>query len=68
MCKKIYIWNPAACSCKNGKSVEGVIVNSVIACDGIIEKTKNYSNKSSPTEDFPINFNGKKVTFKTKGC
>ena len=40
MCKKDYIWNPATCSCENGKYVGGIINDSVIKCDKIIETTK----------------------------
>ena len=34
--KKDYIWNPATCSCKNGKYLASIIDNSVIMCDEII--------------------------------
>ena len=30
VCKKCYIWNPAMCSCENGKYVENIIDDSVI--------------------------------------
>ena len=52
--QKDYTWNPAACSCYNSKSVESIVVDSVITCDEIMEETKTAS----------INFNGKKVTCK----
>ena len=50
---KDYIWNPATCSCKNGKYLESIIDDSVIAFDETIEaeakpndeKTKNSFNK-----------------------
>ena len=42
---KDYICNPAACSCKNGKYVEGIIDDSVIVCDEIIEETKTVPTK-----------------------
>ena len=35
--RKNYIWNPATCSCKNGKYLASIIDNSVIKCDEIIE-------------------------------
>ena len=37
--EKKFIRNPATCSCKNGKYVESIIGDSVIACDEIIEET-----------------------------
>ena len=40
MCEKDYIWNPATCSCKNGKYLASIIDDSVITCDEIIEETK----------------------------
>ena len=52
--KKDYIWNPAICSCENGKYLASTIVDSVSTCDIIIEET------------FSINFNGKKVSRKTQ--
>ena len=48
MCKKIYIWNPATCSCKNGKYVRSVIKNLVITYDEIIDSTKIVSTKTVP--------------------
>ena len=42
ICEKDYIWNPARCSCKNGKYLGSIIDNSVIRCDEILdaEQTK----------------------------
>ena len=34
--KKIYIWNPSAYSCKNGKYLASIIDDSVITCDEVI--------------------------------
>ena len=31
--EKDYIWNPAVCSCKNGKYLASIIGNSVITCN-----------------------------------
>ena len=57
MCEKDYIWNPATCSCKNGKYLESIIIDdSVITCDEIIEETKSISTNS----------NEKKIICKTK--
>ena len=47
MWKKIIFrnaWNPATCSCKNGKYLASRIDNSVITSDEIIEE-KNSFNK-----------------------
>ena len=49
ICEKDYVWNPATCSCKNGKCLASFIGNSVITCDHIIKETKTV----------PINFNEK---------
>ena len=35
--EKEYIWNPAKCSCQNGKYLASIIDNSVIMCDEVIE-------------------------------
>ena len=40
MFKKVYIWNPATCSCENGKYVESIIDDSVVTRDEIIEETR----------------------------
>ena len=43
MCEKVYIWNPAICSCKNGKYLASIIVGSMGTCDEFIEGTKTFS-------------------------
>ena len=48
---KDYIWNPATCSCENGKYVRGITDNSVITCDEIIDRTKSNLTKTVPTKD-----------------
>ena len=45
--KNICIWNPATCSCENGKYVESIIDNSVVMCDGIMEETKTIPIKTT---------------------
>ena len=35
--KKIYIWNPSAYICKNGKYLASIIDDSVITCDEVID-------------------------------
>ena len=48
--KKNYIWNPATCSCENGKYLESIIANSVISCDEIMEETKRTLTETVPTK------------------
>ena len=36
-CEKYYIWNPTTCSCKNAKYLAGIMDDSAIMCDEIIE-------------------------------
>ena len=38
ICVKDYIWNPATCSCKNGKYLASITDSPVIVCDEIIEE------------------------------
>ena len=57
ICKKDYIWNPAACSCENGKYLAVIMGDSVLTCDEIVgadadveaksynEETKTIDNK-----------------------
>ena len=64
VCEKDFIWNPATCSCENGKyywRLTSIIDDSVITCDRIIEETK-----ITPTKTVPTNFNEKKVNRKAK--
>ena len=56
LCEKCYIWNLAPYSCKNGKYVGSITDDSLITCGEVKEKTNTV----------PKNFNGKKVTCKTK--
>ena len=37
ICEKDYIWNPASCSCKNGRYLANIMDDSVIMCDEIVE-------------------------------
>ena len=59
-CDKVYIWNPATCSCKNGKYLATVIDDSVITCDKTIDVEE--------TRTVRTNFNEKNAIFKTKSC
>ena len=40
VCEKDYIWNPATCSCENGKYLKSIIDDSVIMCNEVIETQK----------------------------
>ena len=55
-CEKDYIWNPATCSCENGKYLASITDNSMTACDEIIEETGTVTT----------NFNDKNVICTTK--
>ena len=55
--EKVYIWNPATCSCKNGKYLANIIDNSVITCDEIMD---------AETKAVTTNFNKENAICKTK--
>ena len=42
ICEKYYIWNPATCSCENGKYLASISDDSVITCYEIIEETNLF--------------------------
>ena len=48
MSKKDYNWNPATCSCENGKYLGSNINDSVIMCDELI-KTADSVSVNVPT-------------------
>ena len=58
ICEKVYIWNPATCSCENGKYLASTVDNSVITCDEIIDAVVKSYNKETKT--VTTNFNEKK--------
>ena len=60
ICEKDYIWNPATCSCENGKYLASVMDVSLITCDEIIESC------DKETKTIPTNFNEKKQPAKHK--
>ena len=71
--KKNYIWNPAKCSCENGKYLANIVDDdSVIRCDEIIDadaEPKSYDKAKSfgeETKAISTNFNGKKQPVKHK--
>ena len=60
VCGKDYVWNPAACNCKNGKYLASIMDDSAIMCDEVIV-SYNEGKKTIPT-----NPNEKKATCKTQ--
>ena len=50
MCEKDYIWNSDACSCVKGKYVGGIIDDSLIMYDEIMDTTKSISTKTVPAK------------------
>ena len=57
ICEKDCIWNPATCSCKNGKNVASIIDDSVIMYDEVIDAEK--------TETVTVHFKTKHAIWKT---
>ena len=57
ICKKKYIWNPATCSCKNGKYLASIMDDSAITCDEIIDMKAKLNDKETKTVQ--TNFNEK---------
>ena len=53
ICEKDYVWNPATCTCENGKYLASIMDDSGIICDEIIDVQE-------------INFNVKNITCKTQ--
>ena len=56
--KKDYIWNPATCSCENGKYLASIMDHSAITFDEVVE---SYDEK---TKTILTNINEKKATCK----
>ena len=47
ICEKDYIWNPATCSCENGKYLASIIYDFVITCDEIIDSESNLYDEET---------------------
>ena len=47
ICEKDYIWNPAACSCKNGKYWASIMDDSAITCDETIDAEAKLYDKET---------------------
>ena len=70
MWKKKIVWNPATCSCKNGKYLASIMDDSSITCDEIKEsydedtdaedKSNNEANLYNEAKTIPTNSNEKK--------
>ena len=45
VCEKDYIWNPATCSCQNGKYLVSIVDDLAIICDEVIESYNEETNK-----------------------
>ena len=56
---KDYVWNPATCSCENGKYLARIMDRLAIMCHKVIE---------SNDEAIPTSFNEKKATCKTQNA
>ena len=65
ICEKDYIWNPATCSCENGKYLTSINDNSVITCDEIIDSEVESYNKGEKIS-VTTSFNEKHAICKTK--
>ena len=50
VCEKNFIWNSSICTCENCKYLEGIIGDSLIMCDKIIEVTKTIPTKTTLTK------------------
>ena len=55
-CEKDYIWNPATCSCQNGKYLAIIMDDSAIICDKIIDAGTEAKSNDEETKTFPTNF------------
>ena len=70
ICDKDYIWNPAKCSCKNGKYLASIMDDSAMTCDEIIDadaeakSNKNTKSNDEETKTIPTNFNEENITGK----
>ena len=60
LCEKDYVWNPATCSCGNGKYLANIMDDSAIICNEVIE---SYEEE---IKTILANFNEKKATCKTQ--
>ena len=66
MCGKDYIWNPATCTCKNGKHLQTIIRDSVIAFNEIIKVTKTFPTETTSCKNISTNLTKEKEIVKRK--
>ena len=52
---KDYIWNPARCSCKNGKYLTSILDDSVMTCDEIRDADAEGKSYDKETKSIPKN-------------
>ena len=53
MYRKNHIWNPATCSCENGKYLASIVDDSMITCDEITKETKTIPTTTVPASTVP---------------
>ena len=46
-CEKVCIWNPATCSCANGKYLASIMNDSAISCDKVESYNEDTEAKST---------------------
>ena len=71
VCEKDYVWNPATCSCENGKYLANIMDDSAITCAEIIESYDEDAGLEAKLNDKvksydEANFDEKKATCKTQ--
>ena len=60
ICEKDYVWNPATCSCENGKYLASILDDSAVIYDEVI---KLYDEE---IQSIPTSFNETNITCKTQ--
>ena len=60
ICEKDYVWNPATCSCENGKCLASILDDSAVIYDEVI---KLYDEE---IQSIPTSFNETNITCKTQ--
>ena len=64
LCKNGYVWNPATCSCQNGKHLVSIMYSSAITSDEIIDAEAKSNDEKTKT--FTTNFSETNTTYKTQ--
>ena len=58
ICEKDYIWNPATCSCENGKYLASIMDDPAIICDEVVDaeaKSNDEKQKQILMKKQPVN-------------